>query len=313
MEFKTTDLLRSYVQKIDDLALQLERFYIFDTVRFGGALLSTDFPKSQDTIRTGCRVWVRYLNGLDLNVETNILFVEQNETNIYGIDGLKFWELLGTQKKIIGTIGKIGKSSIDLMPYLSKQIAGTGLAGQIISALYSLQAAGIAEHEAYIQKTSIDYLQYLLATFTEFTEKYAAEYLKQFPDATRLPWTKEVPELKGQKPARFTVKDNQNGTITVQGLNVDDIVQIDGGTGEIVKVIPYVSSVLSDGSHKVTAIGMNDFSYAETVNVTTKVSVFSNPLGFVNENKVVVFSLIFLLILIYILWKKGYFVKRLKS
>ncbi len=176
--------LKSYIAKIDDLATKLD-FDINKNLAFLGGLGNDDFFKNNDILRTGCRVWVRYLNNVDLDVQTNILFVKQEANNEHGIRGKRFWELISYVDNILGSA--VPNQSVDLMPYLAKFVPN----GSAVIAI-----AGYLSDTSVKVKTVQDLIvvdiNALLDCFKKFIDDFKAEYEFQNPVSKKV--TEIVPQ-----------------------------------------------------------------------------------------------------------------------
>lgn len=176
-QFKSNDKLKAYIQKIDDLAKTLEIDIAKNLPWFTPVLNSEAFATSQEIVRLGCRVWVRWLNDVDRALESNKQFVEQKSDNNEGIKGQKFWKI------IVGDINPFsaGNTSIsetvNLMPYFYK-LAPYGTA---VSAVVG-QLTDTTGKQKYVQDTIIQDLTNLLQTFGEFWNEFKTEYYVQFPE-----------------------------------------------------------------------------------------------------------------------------------
>ena len=174
-KIKPTDATKAYISKIDNLANNLLQNWMLNR-QFVRNYFGEEFEANQDTLRTGCRVWVRYLNDVDLDVDTNIKFVEQKQDNPNGIDGLKFWKLLSTPNNITG-ITPTTNNGINFTPYLANLVPGGTALMQIVGIVGSDAGGDINRRDAIVKSVTD-----LLACFSEFTKDYQTELSKQFPD-----------------------------------------------------------------------------------------------------------------------------------
>lgn len=86
----------------------------------------------------------------------------------------------------------------------------------------------------------------------------------------------------------FDVVANGDGTITVSGIMVGDLVSVDGGTVVTATDTTYTTAKQTDGTHTVVVTaGTAGYSYTvSSKTVTTKIAFFSAPLDFVTENPI---------------------------
>lgn len=86
----------------------------------------------------------------------------------------------------------------------------------------------------------------------------------------------------------FDVVANGDGTITVSGIMVGDLVSVDGGTVVTATDTTYNTAKQTDGTHTVVVTAVTA-GYSYTVSsktVTTKIAFLSAPLDFVTENPI---------------------------
>lgn len=127
-----------------------------------------------------------------------------------------------------------------------------------------------------------------------------------FPEITNLNWTPTSAALDSITVAvingsgsgnggsgngtalTFDVTGNGDGTITVSGIMVGDLISVDGGTVVTATDTTYTTAKQKDGTHTVVVTaGTAGYSYTVTSKtVTTKIAFLSAPLDFVTENPV---------------------------
>lgn len=249
-----------------------------------------------DLLVNGARTFVRVLLGQDSNGDgiNGQSFFNQDNT-LDGLKGQKFWQILG------GNFTKGEKSIIVFNFQPTALFTNVPIFGNLITI-----ANGLTAYYAQIRANKLKQtLPIYINTFKEFLTEWEKEDRLQNPEK----YLKIDPTKPNQTPATFTAKANQDGTITVQGITNGDIVSIDGVAQIAATSNIFTTTAQKDGEHKVTVYGAGLYSYAETVNVTTKVALLSAPLTFIQNNPKTVVFVVLLLIGLYVAWKRGVFTR----
>lgn len=176
-KFNPTESTKAYIKKIDDVCEKL-RYHTSNSTRFLSDIFDDNFFENTDILRTGCRVWVRYLNDVDLDVESNIKFVECKNDNEHGIRGIKFWDLLGQDNYL--PINGNPPSSTDSLKYFSLFGDWGTILGKVLTILDTEGTSKEDYQRGYDQVKSE--VQNIVQTFSDFLAEYKTQYNIQFPN-----------------------------------------------------------------------------------------------------------------------------------
>lgn len=173
--FVPNSITKAYIQKVDEKVLVLRR-HIERARNFLGYIFDDQFFENEWVLETGCRVWVRWLNDTDLEVETNQQFVK-GDSSREGQRGIKFWQLLGSDN--ILPLNGNPPSSTDALKYFSLLGPKGILVAKVLNFFDTEGISDETKQNGYneIVKEVTD----IITIFDEFLKVYQEEYSKQFP------------------------------------------------------------------------------------------------------------------------------------
>lgn len=250
-------------------------------------------------IMDGTWIWIRVLQGINLDQE-NIDFVLQTDTP-HGRRGKAFWDLLGGSFTFTNVNQSINATRL-FTPKAYSVAMNTPVNNSFLAIAQALQSAFDYRLER------LQGLQRLLNErvdlFKSFLADWKDEDKKQHPEKYAVIDPND-PENKPRTPSTFKAVANPDGTITVSNIVQGDLVIIDGATGLLSKDVTFTSVPLADGEHTISVKGQGAYSYADTIKVVIKVSVFSSPVQFAKNNAYLVLIVFFFALLVYLIYKSS--------
>jgi len=287
IQYITNAKLNAYIQDLDgDLKNGLLAYLA--ACRYFDGTIGIETEEQIDLLISGCRIWVRYMQGIDADRQDHIEFVNQN-TTYQGTRGKAFWQLIG------GNI-KFDANKDNILVVVKPIINSVPVIG-IISQVFDFLSAGRKrDNVESLKRYTTDYLN----KFLEFMSEWQAEDKILHPEKY-----KNTPNPNNQTPSVFSAKANQDATITVSGILAGDVVSIDGMAQSPATSSIFTSTTQKDGEHTITVLGKTLYYYDTTVKVTTKAALLSAPLAFVENNSKTVIVVVLLAIGFYILWRRS--------
>jgi hypothetical protein len=247
-------------------------------------------------IMDGVWIHIRVMQGINLTPE-NVQFVTQDDSQ-WGKRGQDFWLKIG---------GKIGFGVVDNNTQKFAQLALVTVFPPIAPLLVIFNAFDSIFNSDASKKRKLDHLKDMigewLSTFNDFLKDWEKEDRLQNPEKYAI----KDKDGTNRTPTTFTALANPDATITVKDVTNGDIIFIDGILAGTVTGNTFTSGTQKDGVHKVTVTGKGQFSYADSISVTTKAALLSAPLAFVQNNGTKVAIVVIILILVWVGWKRGVF------
>jgi hypothetical protein len=222
IQFVTSDKLKAYIDVFDG---QLRR-NIWEGLIVCG-IIDRTLPEQTrndiDTIINGCRVYVRYLQGVDASLQSSIEFVAQGET-YEGGRGKHFWEMLGGSFQL-----KSETNKIDLV--VKTIVFSIPVFGQIAALLDSIFNSAQSKKDN-LEKLNNAVKAYV-TKFNEFISEWQKEDKIQHPEKYKV--TPSNPDPPIINPPMGTPETPKNPVVNSANLSNNQVLGL-GAAGVLAVV-----------------------------------------------------------------------------